>query len=85
MQEHVARRDLGLASPARAIPQLDAPALAAELATLGSDFAGVAGAPERGASLEDIVSYGVLFGMRRPGVLARATLLDQAFVAAAEA
>ena len=74
-EEHVVRRDLGAATPARAIPALDGPGLERELAALGADVAAVAAAaPERGATLEETVALAVLFGLRRPCVLARAVL-----------
>ncbi len=72
--EHVVRRDPGMATPARAIPQLDGPQLAAEITTFLADFTAAGLVPDRSASLEELMSALVLYGMRRPGVVPRACL-----------
>lgn len=74
-EEHLVRRDLGGATPARAIPKLDGPACSQELARLLEDVGiVVATAPELPVSLEEVSSFATNFSARKPCVIARSAL-----------
>lgn len=67
-------RDLGSASPARAIPSLDGAQIVAEITNLLEDFKAAGGVPINHPTIDDLLSFLMLFGLRRPCLLSRACL-----------
>jgi hypothetical protein len=75
IEEHLVRRDLGSATPARAIPKLDGSQMSAELSRFLEDIGMLGNVPDTlTASLEDVAAFAVSFSARNACVIARSLL-----------